>query len=222
MNWFSGVASIILASNNHFMEAALCIIIAAIFDFFDGFVARLINAQSEIGVQLDSLADSVSFGLAPGFIIFQYLNEILVSNHYLALLGFIPSAAAVTRLAIFNVKQAGENDFSGLASPAYALFIVGLVLSSELYEYNFVCLLTDSFAFWLIVSISLAVLMLLPLRMFSLKFKHLRWKSNQFRYIFIVISLSMFPFLKIITLPLVIILYIIMSIVYHLYVANSK
>lgn len=222
LNWFAGTASILCATQGYMTEAALLIVVAALFDFFDGMIARLLNAQSEIGVQLDSLADSVSFGIAPGFIIYHYLDIALVDKPALALLAFIPSAAAVVRLAIFNAKQSKSYDFTGLASPAFAIFVVGIVLSFILIPNCVIWRMEDNPFFWIAISVVFAVLMLSPLKMFSLKFKHLRWKENELRYIFLIISFLMFPFLRIIALPLVIVLYILMSVVYHIKNKNNK
>lgn len=215
MNWFAGVMAIIFAMNGMLVEAALFIIAASVFDFFDGMIARLLNAQSELGVQLDSLADAVSFGLAPGFIIYQQLAENPEIAPVFTYVAFIPAAAAVLRLAIFNTKNHNEQDFFGLASPAFALFIAGITLSIEISSHHQFTDFFQSGTFWITCAVISSVLMLLPLRMFSLKFKHLKWKQNEYRYIFLLISLAIFPFLQIITLPLIIVLYILMSVLYH-------
>lgn len=222
LNWFSGVLSIICVTKGYIEVAALLIVAAAIFDFFDGMVARLINAQSEIGVQLDSLADSVSFGLAPGFLIYHHLLQIFPTNEYLALLGFIPSAAAVARLAVFNVMQSKERDFTGLASPAFALFIIGWSLVFYMETDSLIFQLKNNAIFWITTSVVMAYLMLSPLKMFSFKFKHLKWKENEIRYIFLIISFLMFLFLQIIALPLVIVVYILLSVVYHIKNKNNN
>ena len=222
LNWLSGVFAILFATKGMLMEASLFIIAGAVFDFFDGLVARLLNAQSELGVQLDSLADSVTFGLAPGFIIYQSLSSMSIASNYLPLLGFIPSAAAVIRLAIFNTKGHKENDFFGLASPAFAIFIAGIVLSIETSTHHQLSAFLNTEVFFVSSAIILAIFMLLPLRMFSLKFKHLKWKENEYRYIFLIISLGIFPFLQIITLPLVIVLYALLSVTYHIKNKNIK
>ncbi|MDA3909823.1 MAG: CDP-alcohol phosphatidyltransferase family protein [Bacteroidales bacterium] len=222
MNWFAGVMAIIFAMNGMLVEAALFIIAASVFDFFDGMVARLLNAQSELGVQLDSLADAVSFGLAPGFIIYRQLSENPEIAPVLTYIAFIPAAAAVLRLAIFNTKNHNEQDFFGLASPAFALFIAGITLSIELSSHQQLTDFFQSGTFWITCAVICSVLMLLPLRMFSLKFKHLKWKQNEYRYIFLLISFAIFPFLQIITLPLVIVLYILISVLYHINYKNIK
>jgi CDP-diacylglycerol---serine O-phosphatidyltransferase len=219
MNWFAGVVAILFSVQDMLIEAALMIIIAAIFDFFDGMAARLLNAQSDVGIQLDSLADSVSFGLAPGFIIYHYLNNAIPNQPVISLLAFIPSAAAVLRLAIFNVKQAGFSDFKGLPSPAFGLLIVGICFSLELSNHAVLLQLESSVLFWLSVSLLSAVLMLSPLKMFSFKFKSLKWKGNEYSIVFLIISLIIIPFFQIIALPLVIVLYILISVIYHI---NNK
>ncbi len=222
LNWFAGTASIVCTAKGYMVEAALFILVATVFDFFDGMVARLLNAQSDIGVQLDSFADSVSFGLAPGFIIYHYLSLAFVHNQAWSLLGFIPSATVVIRLAVFNVKQSNDLNFTGLASPVFAIFIVGLSLCFNLNPTNVLPEMEQSPVFWLAVSLIFSFLMLSPLKMFSLKFKHLKWKDNELRFMFLIISLLMFPFLRIIALPLVVILYILLSVVYHFRNKNIK
>ncbi|MGC9330876.1 MAG: CDP-alcohol phosphatidyltransferase family protein [Bacteroidales bacterium] len=221
MNWCAGVFAMVAASLNMYLEAALFIVAASMFDLFDGLVARLIDARSKIGVELDSLVDVISFGLAPSFLMYRLLLDWGFSTLMLFLV-FLPAATAVIRLALFNVRHHAKNHFVGLAAPASALFHAGIILSIYLTNYDWLHIMTASSIFWVLSSVSTAMLMLVPIRMFSLKIDEFSWKGNQFVWIFLAAAVLLTILFQIVALPLVIILYVVLSFVHHFINAHDK
>ncbi|MAY82651.1 MAG: CDP-diacylglycerol--serine O-phosphatidyltransferase [Flavobacteriales bacterium] len=200
--------------------AAFFILLAAFLDFFDGLAARLLKVSSEIGAQLDSLADVVSFGVAPSFIAFSIIEQTL-NNPKLAYLAFIIAISSAIRLAKFNVDDRQTDQFIGLPTPANALLWVSIVLSiwqSQEMEYG--GMLADfwtemstlsSFNFALILVFSFMLNAELPL--LSLKFKQLKWEGNQYRYILLLISMILIALFLFAAVPIILILYLFLSII---------
>jgi len=216
LNLISGCIACVLAFNNddHYLWAFIFIIIASVFDFFDGFAARVLKAYSNIGKELDSLADMVSFGVAPGMIIFIFLQKSFLLYCpdslfiYLSYLAFLIPAFSALRLAKFNVDDRQTTSFIGLPTPANALFWGSLIhlLSSYL----------DISPLYKIISVILCIflfsyLMISEVPMFSLKFKNYAWKGNEARYILISAALLLFIFFNLSGISLIIIIYILMS-----------
>lgn len=176
--------------------AAICIFSAAVVDFFDGFVARLLKADSEMGKQLDSLADVVSFGVAPGAIMYQLLRIAIAaepsgmdqSSLYFLPVMLIPVAAA-WRLARFNVDTTSSHHFKGLPAPAAGLFIATLPMISF---YNLFALQSILVNKWVLYTIAffISYLMISSIRLINLKFKNFAWKENTSRYLLIIISVA--------------------------------
>jgi CDP-diacylglycerol--serine O-phosphatidyltransferase len=230
VNLLSGSFSIILASGGYIELAVLFIFIAALMDFLDGFAARLLKAYSPIGAQLDSLADMISFGLAPAFLVFRFVlslyfegqqtNEFLpLSWIWTPLLVFplLISVFAALRLAKFNIDPSQSEHFLGLPTPAMALFFASLVygvFNKHLIAFND---LLANILLWDALVIIFSVLMIAELRMLSLKFQSFKWKSNQFRYLFVGISLILLVSLQTISIPVIILWYILCSLFYHIF-----
>jgi CDP-diacylglycerol--serine O-phosphatidyltransferase len=214
LNLLSGFAATVLASKGYNEYAALLIIAGGIFDFCDGFAARLLKSYSDIGKELDSLADVVTFGIAPGAIV---LNLLIVAGMAMApafvLACLIPAASAL-RLAKFNTDATQSTSFRGLATPASAFTVISFVIAAE-YSSCAVCdtLVTSS---WFIgaLSLFLAVMMLVNTRMFSLKFSHLRWGGNEERYLLAGISLLLLLIFRLASPPLIMAAYIVISLVF--------
>ena len=178
LNLFSGCIAADLAFKGNYEGAFVAIMFSAIFDFFDGFAARLLKAYSPMGKELDSLADMVSFGLAPGAIVFSLLTETGI-NSWLPFVGFLIPVFSGLRLAKFNIDDRQTTSFIGLPVPANAIFWAGLVYSFTPFLMNFVWLfviLIGVFCYFLISEIP----------MFSLKFKNVAWKDNQTQYLFLI------------------------------------
>lgn len=196
---------------------ALLIFAAAVIDFLDGFVARLLNAQSEMGKQLDSLSDVVSFGVAPGMILFQLLRisyaqeENGLDVSFAALLpAFIFSAAVAWRLAKFNISTTQKYSFQGVPSPAAALVVASLPLI-VLYQYfDIQALFINK---WLLYGIILVLsyLMLSRQSFMAMKFTDFSVKNNLMKYILVGLSLVAILALKWLAVPVIFILYVVLS-----------
>ena len=215
LNLFSGCVACVMAFQGEYFNAALFIYLAAFFDFLDGMMARALKAYSDIGKELDSLADGISFGMAPGIILFSWLcgitSEISLYLPYIAF--FIPVFSAL-RLAKFNVDTRQTNSFIGLPTPANAIFIASLI---SLHTQS--CLTNILSNVWVITALILILSFLLvsELPMFSLKFKNLTWKDNKTCYIFLAISIALLAIFQLTAIPLIIILFILMSLLLHLF-----
>lgn len=212
-NLMSGVAATIVTLQHHNYTLALALVVlAAVFDFFDGFVARLLNQQSPLGVQLDSLADDVTFGLVPAVVMFDMYNH--TSSYYgwafpmMSYLGYITliiAAFSVLRLAKFNIDTTQSTEFSGLPTPANALLLLSLAM---LFEQGNIMLYQEHI---LLISVAMSLLLTSPIRMFALKFKGFGWRGNQMRYIFILASLLIIIFATRYSVAVIITLYIVVS-----------
>lgn len=222
LNLFCGVLSIYFGTIGEIQFSAAMIFLAAFFDFLDGMFARILNARSPIGAQLDSLADVVSFGVAPAFVLFHTINMVNEMNgdpglDYLAFTAFMVPLFSALRLAKFNIDENQTTAFVGLPTPA-----VGLLLASFPIMI-LVCLAENKSVYYDIVTnayflagvaIIISFLMVSKLPMFALKFKSVSWAENQTQYIFIIISLFLFLILKLAAVPLIILLYLILSIIF--------
>ena len=209
LNLISGCIATYWALCGAWDTALTFIIIGAVFDFFDGMSARLLGVSSPIGKELDSLADDITFGLAPSAIIFDFLKTGVqhLPWHYLAYAAFIMAAFSALRLAKFNLDERQAMGFIGLPTPANALLWGALIagsgdwlLSSPIYYYAvFIGMLVSC---WLLVS---------EIPMFALKFKTWGWKGNEIKYIFLVTCIPMFILLGISGLAAIIAWYVMLS-----------
>jgi CDP-diacylglycerol--serine O-phosphatidyltransferase len=202
---------------NNYLGAFIFIIFSAIFDFLDGFLARVLKTYSKIGKELDSLADVISFGLAPGCIVYAYLDS-LSSNTgwvYIPFIAFSLPIFSALRLAKFNIDTRQTSSFLGLPVPADALFWASLIPSFHYYTH------IQSLLLLIIIIILLFVfgfLMISEIPMFSMKFKNLEWKANKWPFYLIILSIvlcGVFFYWKmpLLGINLSIIAYIIMSLI---------
>jgi len=229
LNLASGLISITLVLTGDLLWSAFFIFLAAVFDFLDGTAARLLKAHSEFGKQLDSLADLVSFGVAPGLIMFQLISancagscnvlDRMQITPYFALL--IPVCSAF-RLAKFNIDLRQEVNFIGLPTPANALFFASiplvLLLQPQLFSLIKLEFMTDFFSntrMLAALSVFFSYLMISEFRIFSMKFKTLEWKGNQVRYLFLILSLALMMVFSLSAIPLVIVLYLVLSLFFQ-------
>lgn len=217
LNLVCGCLSIIAALQGELTHASMFIGIAAVLDFFDGFVARALKAYSEIGKQLDSLADVVSFGVAPGMIFFTLAGQCFSTqgfciNMYIPFL--IPIFSAV-RLANFNIDTRQSDSFIGVPTPANAMFIASIpfILQNDSYEVS--ALLQHPYFLTVFPFIS-AYMLVAELPLLALKFKNFGWKGNEFRFILIVSSVLSIVLFQYLGIAIAIILYILISIIYNL------
>jgi len=224
LNLASGVIAILFATQNNLELAAYFIFLGIIFDFFDGFVARLLHAQSELGVQLDSLADVVTSGVAPGIVMFQLLRNAdadwsmtdylahFKEINFLPFLGIVLTLAAAYRLAKFNIDDRQNHDFIGLPTPALTLFVVSLPLISIYGTHEWAMNLVKDPYFLIVTTILGSILMNTNLRLFSLKFANYSLKDNWVKYLFLAITLLLIILLQISAIPIIIIVYILLSV----------
>jgi CDP-diacylglycerol---serine O-phosphatidyltransferase len=225
MNLFSGSLSILFFSQGNIELAAYMIFLSAIFDFLDGFAARALKAYSEIGVQLDSLADVVSFGVAPGFIIYHLILESHGRQEYMLFgLDIVPLIAlliplvAALRLAKFNVDDRQTESFLGLPTPASGLLIASLpLMKMQLYEGQslFYMVITNTY-FYIGIAAVLSILMISELPLFGLKFKSSKIKGNEIRFLFLLASVIMLITLQFVAIPFIILLYLFLSLLVFL------
>lgn len=230
LNLTAGSLAVIFAIDGHLIWAGIFICLAAVLDFLDGLAARLLKAYSETGKHLDSLADLISFGLAPAAILFTLLEFSLFGKNqpihliaasrdqwlilFSALL--MPVLGAV-RLARFNAKQSDEPFFRGLPIPSNGIFWAsfGLMIESQRYPELFQFLLSTHNL--LILGLFTSVMMVISLPMFSLKVKNMKWNENWYRYVFLLIAVVLLATLNVYGLALTILTYIFMNIGFYLF-----
>lgn len=215
-NLLCGCFGIINALEGHLVMASGWIWLGAAFDFSDGFAARLLKAYSDIGKELDSLADVVTFGVLPSTIMFMLLRE-SDNAETLAYAAFIMAVFSALRLAKFNVDTRQSVDFVGLPTPANAIFVSGLPFillpRPELLAQT-----------WLLVAVVcvMSVLLVSNLSLFSLKFKDKSFKNNWYKYLLLLLSIVGVAFWQASALPGIVITYIVLSLIFHPKGESSK
>ncbi len=212
LNLTSGSVGVILLFNGNIAMASAMIFLAAVFDFFDGFLARLLHVHSEIGKSLDSLADVVSFGLLPGLIV--YSMQMAMNGHdsgttlIFALAGLLIPALSALRLAIFNNDEEQIYAFRGLPTPANALFFAAAGIAFAHGETSVIPLYPVPV---LILTLGLSFLLVSRLKMFAFKFKDYSLKNNALKYAFLAASLVLILIFRIEGVALAVLLYIVIS-----------
>ena len=217
-NLISGCIATYNAFLGDIRMALLWIIVGAVFDFFDGMSARLLKVSSPIGKELDSLADDITFGIAPSAIIFyelsimEYPSELLMLKPYLPYFAFVMAAYSALRLAKFNLDERQSLGFIGLPTPANALFWGALFVGAQ----NFM----ESTAYMLpVVLLMICVscwLLIAEVPMFALKFKQWGWKGNEVKYIFLISCLPLLMIFGITAFSVIIAWYVVLSVVVNL------
>ncbi len=214
LNLFSGCIACVMAFEANYKAALGFVILSAVFDFFDGMAARMLNAYSPIGKDLDSLADDVSFGAAPSLIVFSLFKEMNYPgimqgiSVYFPYLAFLIAVCSALRLAKFNNDTRQTSSFIGLPVPANALFWASLaagghdLLTSDCFHPLYLLLLVCLFS-WLMVS---------EIPMFSLKFKNLSWSDNKTSFIFLTGCIPLL-FLGLCSFSAIIVWYLLLSLV---------
>ena len=215
LNLFSGCVGIVFAFQGELVIAGYAILVAAILDFFDGMVARLLKAHSEIGKELDSLADVVSFGVLPSVIIYQlFLQSPQVGNisQYLNFSAFLIAIFSALRLAKFNIDERQAENFIGLPTPANALLIASLPMILAQGNWFFSAYILNPF-FLFIFSLGMSILLVTEIPLISLKFKNLKINDNLFRYILVVSGIVLILIFKFAAVPLIVFIYILLSLI---------
>jgi CDP-diacylglycerol--serine O-phosphatidyltransferase len=221
LNLISGSIAVIMALSGEMICASWFIILAAVFDFFDGMSARLLHSKSEIGAQLDSLADVISFGLAPAVIMYELILQSpgipawsIGSTLLAPFVALLIAAGSAYRLAKFNTDPGQEVEFKGLPTPATGLFVAALPLVLRQYEDSQgITGFIGNFYTLLVIVLFLSWFMVSKIPMMSLKFKSLKWGGNISRYILVGSAIILFIIFRFSAIPMIIILYIIISIV---------
>lgn len=231
LNILSGSVAVLFAATGDLTTAAFFVFLGIFFDFFDGLAARLLHAQSEVGLQMDSLADVITSGLAPAVVMFQLMNwsflgsvqnfsEVFSNDgwnvsykNYLPLIGLIIVVGAAYRLAKFNVDTRQSDGFIGLPTPANAILVLSIPLILE-YQYSQTAesILLNS---WALIGITVlgCILMNSEIRLFSLKFKSLHFKENRSRFVFLLLCVLLMIFLKYWAVPAIIGSYLLLSLI---------
>lgn len=217
LNLLSGGIAVIFAVKGDLSTAALFVFFGIFFDFFDGFLARKLNVSSEMGLQLDSLADLVTSGLAPALVLVNLIElSILPSqdaNCFLPYLGLLVLLCSAYRLAKFNISTEQSQFFIGLPTPANALLIMSLPLILDYQNsdsYN--ALILNPF-FLVVVTLLSSFLLNAPVKLIALKFKTWNFSENASKYILIIFSLVALILFKFAGIPLIIIFYIMLSLI---------
>ena len=222
-NLISGCMSILFLALGMPVKAAIMIFVAGLFDFLDGFAARLLKAHSPIGADLDSLSDVVSFGVAPGFIMYWLMCRSFDSRlwlyewwlsigdfNVLPCVAFMLPVFSAIRLAKFNIDDTQKTLFRGLPTPAMAIFVASLPLALAQLGH-----LTDgALGYWACLGITLvfSFMMVSNLRFFSFKMKSAKWKGNEVRWIFLIVAVAGIAIFRLAALPFIMVVYILMSI----------
>lgn len=231
LNLLCGTIAVVFAVNNNFILTSVFVFLGVFFDFFDGFLARKLNVQSELGVQLDSLADMVTSGLVPGVVMFKLLTLTATAPDFIslsdswnsslnantirlapfALVGFVITLGSAYRLAKFNIDEDQQTYFKGLPTPANALLILSLPLIVEYNNSDMFNTIIINKWFLILVSFLSAYLLNSNIKLFALKFKDWSFKNNAVRYIFLAMAVVLLVVFKFAAIPLIIVFYIISS-----------
>lgn len=214
-NLICGCIASVMAFQTRYDMAIIFIIIGAVFDFFDGMLARLFKVSGPLGKELDSLADDITFGFAPSVIVFSLFKEVHYPEFLQSMADFIPytafliSAFSALRLGKFNIDPRQSTSFIGMPTPANALFWGSLVVGGHDF------LVSESFnAIYLFALVILmSYLLIAEIPMFSLKFKNLTWKDNKVSYIFLLVCIPLLIIFRISGFAAIILWYILLSLI---------
>ncbi|WP_284651851.1 CDP-alcohol phosphatidyltransferase family protein [Flavobacterium terrisoli] len=228
LNLFCGCVAVVLVAGNEFDWAFYFVCLGIFFDFFDGFFARKFGVSGPLGVQLDSLADMVTSGVVPGFVMYQLLMDrknLYVSNLdwfdiSLPYLGFIITLGACYRLAKFNIDTRQSDSFIGVPTPANALFITSLPLVANYFHTEIDMGFSYNCWFLLLLTALSAYVMNAKIPLFSLKIKNFSVAKYKLQIFFLAISVLMLVFLQILAVPLIILLYVLLSVINN--IVNKK
>jgi CDP-diacylglycerol---serine O-phosphatidyltransferase len=224
LNLLAGLLALIHAFNGNYNEAFSLVCLGIFFDYWDGFFARIWKVQSPIGLQLDSLADMVTSGVVPGLVMYKMLADIQENQsqynltedtYYMGVvpyLGFLITLASCYRLAKFNIDTRQTDSFIGLPTPANALLIMSIPMIQFHSEFEWlVDFLSNPYVLvWITVLSSYLLNAEIPL--FSLKVKSFSWEKYKMQVVFLIISLILIVLLEFIAIPIIILLYVILSV----------
>ncbi|MCC5919648.1 MAG: CDP-diacylglycerol--serine O-phosphatidyltransferase [Cyclobacteriaceae bacterium] len=217
-NLFTGCLAVVFVFEGRADLAPLMVLIAAGFDFLDGFAARLLKVSSPEGKELDSLADVVSFGFLPAVVMYDLIGA-QAPEGILKYAAFVIAVFSALRLAKFNVDEGQEDRFIGLPTPANAIFIVGLALFSQLHPSLGVVLESNNLV---VITFVFSVLLVAPLPLIALKFKSMAFGDNLFRYILLLGSVLILLIFQAKGLSLIVLFYLLLSVVENIVNTTSS
>ncbi|HIO68036.1 MAG TPA: CDP-diacylglycerol--serine O-phosphatidyltransferase [Flavobacteriales bacterium] len=220
------IICVLTADTNQMHMATYLIWLAAFFDFLDGMSARLLKSYSQLGKQLDSLADMVSFGVAPGMILYALIQDKAnVGEEWIAYFALVIPVFSAWRLAIFNIDESQSDSFRGLPTPANALLIGSLPLLFERSHtgiHTGIAEIIGAPSTLAGIGIALSLLLVSKVGMFSLKVKSFRWEGNQLVYVFLIVAAVILLVLPYSALPIIVLLYIVISVLQSLFFKRKK
>jgi len=222
LNLFCGCVALVSVSNSEFEMAFFFVCLGIFFDFFDGFFARKFKVAGPLGVQLDSLADMVTSGVVPGYVMFKMMShsDSFGIESYLPFLGFIITLGACFRLAKFNIDERQSDSFIGLPTPANALFFMSLpLINIAFYDANFSGIIYNKW-FLIVLTLLSAYFMNAEIPLFSLKIKDFSVAKYKLQIFFLLVCILLLVFLQILAVPLIIILYVLLSVICN--ILNKK
>ena len=228
-NLFCGLLAILFAVGGHLNMAGGFILLGAFLDFFDGMLARLLQVSGELGKQLDSLADLITFGVAPAFIVFQLFfwiedqsffnpladwpERIAYSHNYWAYTALLIPLFSALRLAKFNVDSRQSDGFIGLPTPFNALFFISIPLMMHFQAEAWISTFLGQKIVLAILCVVMSYLLVAEIPLLSLKFKTLSWQENKMRYTLLIISVLLLCVFRFVAVPIILLLYPILSII---------
>ncbi|WP_093368719.1 CDP-alcohol phosphatidyltransferase family protein [Psychroflexus sediminis] len=222
LNLLAGSVASVFAVQGELSMATLFVAIGVFFDFFDGLAARAFNVKSDMGLQLDSLADMVTSGLVPGIVMCQLLFRSLnpsseldffsPETSWMVFIGLIITLGSAYRLAKFNIDERQTDSFIGLPTPANALLILSLGLILEYHPESFITPWIENAYVLVTISVLSVLLLNAEIKLFALKFKNLKFKENWFRYFIVVFSIVALVWLQFVAIPIIILVYLMLSV----------
>lgn len=224
LNLLAGLLALIHAFNGNYNEAFSLVCLGIFFDYWDGFFARIWKVQSPIGLQLDSLADMVTSGVVPGLVMYKMLADIQENQsqynltedtYYMGVvpyLGFLITLASCYRLAKFNIDTRQTDSFIGLPTPANALLIMSIPMIQFHSEFEWLVDFLSNPYVLVGVTVLSSYLLNAEIPLFSLKVKSFSWEKYKMQVVFLIISLILIVLLEFIAIPIIILLYVILSV----------
>lgn len=215
LNLFCGCIAIVFASQLDFEMAFYFVCLGIFLDFFDGFFARLLKVSSPLGLQLDSLADMVTSGVVPGYVMYQLLRQSqgVTEGSIIPFFGFIITLGACYRLANFNIDTRQTDSFIGLPTPANTLFIISLPLVLKYSDSLLTLEILTNHAVLLLITFFSAYMMNAEIPLFSLKIKDFTFKKNALQIVFLSLSVLLLAFFQFLGISLLIIGYVLLSVI---------
>ena len=221
-NLFSGTIGVINLIEGNYQITAICIIISLVLDFFDGFIARALKSNSNLGAQLDSLADMVTFGVLPGIAMYKMLepfgNLLFGFNlpFELKYFGLLITLFSCLRLAIFNIDEDQKYYFKGLNTPSNTILIFGIyILTTPYFPFDNYTFYKSSSAILILITIFSSWLLISPIKMIAMKFKSMKWQDNIPKIVLVLGAILILIIFKFYGIPLIILYYILVSLIFQ-------